>query len=45
MRYSACWSNGFWKLFDSVRFEDVRVLPRQVDAQAAADERNALFAG
>jgi hypothetical protein len=41
MRYSARWSDGFWKLFDHVRFTDVQNCPRQVDAQTAANSRNA----
>ena len=41
MRYSARWSNGFWKMFDHVRFTDVQNFPRQVDAQATVKSRNA----
>jgi hypothetical protein len=38
MRYEACWSNGYWKTFDRVRFADVETHPTQriaVDAVAA----------
>jgi hypothetical protein len=40
MRYTARWSNGFWKVFDHLRFTDVQNCLRQVDATEAAAHRN-----
>lgn len=36
MRYQARWSNGYWKTFDSVRFEDIAIhsLKREADESA-----------
>lgn len=36
MRYQARWSNGYWKTFDSIRFEDVAIhfLKREADESA-----------
>jgi hypothetical protein len=40
MRYSARWSNGFWKTFDRHAFADLATHPRQVDAEAAVARLN-----
>jgi hypothetical protein len=38
MRYEARWSNGFWKTFDSKKFEDVEshLTKRAADETVAA---------
>lgn len=41
MRYRARWSNGCWKVFDSIKFADVAVRPTQRGAGEAAIEFNA----
>lgn len=40
MRYSARWSNGFWKTFDRQVFADVAIHSRAVDANVAVDRLN-----
>lgn len=41
-RYSARWSNGFWKIFDHVRFADVGMAGTR---RLAEDDAAALNAG
>lgn len=41
MRYTAKWSNGAWKLFDSHEYDDIEIFDRQVDAEDAAAYMNA----
>lgn len=41
MRYQARFNNGAWKLFDSHAYEDIDILDRWVDAEAAAARLNA----
>jgi hypothetical protein len=33
MRYQARWSNGYWKTFDTRRFEDVEIHPTKKEAE------------
>jgi hypothetical protein len=40
-RYSVRWSNGFWKIFDHVRFADVDKAGTQRLAQDNVDPLNA----
>lgn len=40
MRYQARWSNGYWKTFDSVRFEDIALHSSQKDAITAVARAN-----
>lgn len=41
-RFVVKWSNGAWKIFDTVEFRDVRMVGLQVDAIELAAEYNGL---
>ena len=40
MRYQVRWSNGYWKTFDSKRFEDIALHNTQQDAIKAVANAN-----
>jgi hypothetical protein len=40
MRYQARWSNGYWKSFDSRRFEDIEIHKTQKEAEHAVLKLN-----
>jgi hypothetical protein len=42
MRYEVRWNNGYWKLFDSKRYEDVDTFHSQAQALEAADSANSV---
>jgi hypothetical protein len=41
MRFIVKWNNGFWKVFDTVRYEDHSLQYLQKDAEAVARNLNA----
>lgn len=45
MRYQARWSNGYWKTFDAVKFEDIAVHALQREAVEAVARLNARRPG
>jgi len=40
MKYEVRWSNGFWKTFDTARYESVAVHHSEAEAIAAAARAN-----
>ena len=42
MKYEVRWSNGFWKTFDTARYESVAVHGTQADAVIAVSRANGL---